>query len=160
MPACYLPAMSIVRTIRETGILPCIPVLFLLISTWMINPIATLFRICILTPRFRLHQSFGPPNGLELTILQDFSDQHRFMRVLVGFIYHDLAAGGQELLPIDGFADFVHLRRTSLFNRLLPYIHAKICGLDRIIGDSVFSIRQIIPLAIGLEVRHKLLVLW
>src|SRR6188508_1794668 len=120
---------------------PSIPRLFLLIGPLMINPVATLLWIRVLAPGFRFDQSFGPVNDLELAVLENFTDQHRLMRVLIGFIHHDLAAWRQELLPIDRLTHLVDFNGTSLLNRLLPHIDAEICGLDRIVGDSVFSIR-------------------
>ena len=80
----------------------------------MTDPVATLVRIRVFAPGFRLHQSGRTGNHLELPVCQDLTDEHRSIGVVIGGIHHDLAARRQELAAIDRLADLVDISRPGL----------------------------------------------
>ena len=126
----------------------------------MTDPVATLFRVRILAPGFRLDESFGPVNDLKLAVFQNLTDQHRFVGMLVAAIHHNFSTRRQELLVVHRRTHLVHFNGAGLFNRLLPYIDAEVGCFHRIVRHPILAIRQIVLLAIGFEVRHEPLVLW
>ena len=67
--------------------------------------------------------------------------------------------GARNFLAIDGLAHGVNIGRARLFDCLLPHMHAEIGGFDRIIRHTLVTVRQVILLAVGLEIGHELLVL-
>src|SRR5215470_5348087 len=77
----------------------------LLVRALMVDPVAALVRARVLAPRLRLDQALRPVHDLELAVLEDLADQHGLVRVLVVLVHLDLAAGCEELLPVDRLPD-------------------------------------------------------
>src|SRR6476646_4140121 len=85
----------------------------------MTDPVASLVRIGVLAPGLRLDQSFRARDGLELPVLENFSDQHRLVRMMVAGVHHDFSARRQDFLTIHSLADGINIGLHGLFHRLL-----------------------------------------
>src|ERR1044071_9673708 len=105
----------------------------------MADPVTALIRVCVLAPGFRLHQSLRTRHDFELTVLEDFPNQHGFMSMLVARVHHDFSARREELLTIYSLAHSVNVGLPSLFHLLLPDMDAEIGGLDRVVRHPLFS---------------------
>ena len=79
--------------------------------------------------------------------------------MLIAFVHLDFSTRGKELLPVDGFPHGVDVRLAGLLDRLFPYMHAEISGLDGIVRHPLLAVGQIILFAVGFEVGDKLFVL-
>ena len=125
----------------------------------MIHPITPFVRAGVLAPWLGPNEPFRLIDDAELTGLENFTDEHRFMEMVVALVDFLESAGRIEPGTVDRLANGVHVRGARFLDRFFPDVNAQIGRLDRIIRHAARPAGKAFLLAICFEVPDEFFIL-